>query len=960
MARPAPGGPGAPGPVDGRIGGDGVDLLGPVPVLPAPNPAGCLTRGMVAYSPHQGDPLLIASICHARNSPFGAENRAKESLMDAVRHHADRLWPLTGRDGQFEVCREAAANPSYRGLVIRGEAGVGKTRLAEEVWRHLCDSGASGGRATATAAAAAMPLAAIAHLLPPGLDLTDPAPAFRAVAASLSGRGPRYFLLIDDLHLLDSPSAVLVRELLDDGRVFLIATLRSDLPASDAVAALDRTDETARVEIAALDEPTTEAVLTRALGGVVSRSTAHRLYERSGGNLLFLREIVLGLLASDGLQRQGAAWCLARSEHGTAASQSPGLDALVEARLGQLVPEARRVLETLAVAGPLSLAALEDLVAPEVVAGLEERDLVHVQTSRARTSVVLAHPLYGDVLRNRIPVTRHRAILARCAAHVLHKGVRRVEDPLLVASWQLASAGEASTPLILRASELAAYSHDHLQTVRLLESLPDDALPLMSRRLLGTAYFFVRRFDQAEAVLARAYAEAATEAERFRIAVDRTLNLAWSGQGAAALRVNAEALDRTNDEAMRAALEVNGASLRAFSGNPSAAVLRLLEDADHVEDERVRVYAQGIRVMTLASIGETKEARRLAADHYLTHRDASRRVVLPHPSAALMVQATAGLAGGDLEAATEAAMEGLRLALKDDAVLVVISLSVLLGRIAWLRGRPEDAHRWYSEALAISLREGVPMALRDATSGAAACAAVLGRVVEAEQLLREIDDYAEAAPVWGEESLGQAWLFAATGLVRRGGELMMEAAQRARAAGQTAFEMFFLGEAARLGAAPAVADRLAELEVVSDSSFARPLALFARAMSVKEPQLLMEEAVPALRAAGLQLMAAETAAAAAHAFHRADEARMAQAAATTSRGLADACQGAVTPGLALPSPWKPLTARENEIAVLAVQGHSSRRIAEILTLSVRTVDNHLQRVYAKLGVTSRAELADRL
>ena len=32
-------------------------------------------------------------------------------------------------------------------------------------------------------------------------------------------------------------------------------------------------------------------------------------------------------------------------------------------------------------------------------------------------------------------------------------------------------------------------------------------------------------------------------------------------------------------------------------------------------------------------------------------------------------------------------------------------------------------------------------------------------------------------------------------------------------------------------------------------------------------------------------------------------------------------------------------------------------MAERLYLSVRTVDNHLQRIYRKLGVTSRAELA---
>ncbi len=39
---------------------------------------------------------------------------------------------------------------------------------------------------------------------------------------------------------------------------------------------------------------------------------------------------------------------------------------------------------------------------------------------------------------------------------------------------------------------------------------------------------------------------------------------------------------------------------------------------------------------------------------------------------------------------------------------------------------------------------------------------------------------------------------------------------------------------------------------------------------------------------------------------------------------------------------------------------ASKEIAERLFLSVRTVNNHLQRVYTKLGVSSRAELAETL
>lgn len=53
----------------------------------------------------------------------------------------------------------------------------------------------------------------------------------------------------------------------------------------------------------------------------------------------------------------------------------------------------------------------------------------------------------------------------------------------------------------------------------------------------------------------------------------------------------------------------------------------------------------------------------------------------------------------------------------------------------------------------------------------------------------------------------------------------------------------------------------------------------------------------------------------------------------------------------------PLTPREREIVTLAASGLSNRGIAERLVLSVRTVEGHLYRACAKLGVTDRSELA---
>jgi DNA-binding CsgD family transcriptional regulator len=55
-----------------------------------------------------------------------------------------------------------------------------------------------------------------------------------------------------------------------------------------------------------------------------------------------------------------------------------------------------------------------------------------------------------------------------------------------------------------------------------------------------------------------------------------------------------------------------------------------------------------------------------------------------------------------------------------------------------------------------------------------------------------------------------------------------------------------------------------------------------------------------------------------------------------------------------------LTKREREVATLAARGITSKDIAERLYVSVRTVDNHLGRVYEKLGISSRSELAELL
>ena len=55
-----------------------------------------------------------------------------------------------------------------------------------------------------------------------------------------------------------------------------------------------------------------------------------------------------------------------------------------------------------------------------------------------------------------------------------------------------------------------------------------------------------------------------------------------------------------------------------------------------------------------------------------------------------------------------------------------------------------------------------------------------------------------------------------------------------------------------------------------------------------------------------------------------------------------------------------LTRRELEVATLAARGLGDREIADVLVVSVRTVESHLASAYRKLGITTRRDLAGAL
>ena len=167
-----------------------------------------------------------------------------------------------------------------------------------------------------------------------------------------------------------------------------------------------------------------------------------------------------------------------------------------------------------------------------------------------------------------------------------------------------------------------------------------------------------------------------------------------------------------------------------------------------------------------------------------------------------------------------------------------------------------------------------------------------------------------------------------------GAALARDAAALAESRGQDAYAVRALHELCRLGDPAAAAPPLARLAGGIDGSFAAAAAAHAAALAARDGAALL--AVAERFAADDALLVAAEAADAAAAAHR-DGGRQASARSATAQA-AD------------------LTPREREIALLASAGTSSREIASRLVLSVRTVDNHLQSAYRKLGVTRRQDL----
>jgi DNA-binding CsgD family transcriptional regulator len=280
-----------------------------------------------------------------------------------------------------------------------------------------------------------------------------------------------------------------------------------------------------------------------------------------------------------------------------------------------------------------------------------------------------------------------------------------------------------------------------------------------------------------------------------------------------------------------------------------------------------------------------------------------------------------------------------------------------LAKVCLARGRVRDAAAHARESVAVLRRIGRPMFLHEAMHVLAMARAHTDEIAGATTVLAKVKELALPRRSYdaADALVAQAWTAAAQAHLPQARALADEAAQLALKSGDLVMASVAMHTQARFGAASEVTDALDRLERRIDPGIVNPMAAHTRNLAADNPQGL-QDAAAAFADLGADLLAADAAADAAVAWTRQGHNRNAAAATRQAVDLADACQGATTPALQSISARARLTPAEHETAVLAAAGQSNKAIADELVLSVRSVENRLQRVYEKLGISSRAAL----
>jgi DNA-binding CsgD family transcriptional regulator len=891
---------------------------------------------------------------------------------------------LVGREAELQSVRDAVEGPAPVAIVLEGEAGIGKTAL----WHAGIATGRERGMRVLVArpaeAETGLSHAALGDLLGPlveGLPADFPPPQRRALDVALlrtaaapgpldpravgaatlgalraAGASAPVLVAVDDIQWLDPASAAALRfafrRIGDDDKVLLLATRRTGERGADVIDFGIAEWRLTRIAVGPLGPRALKRMVHTRLGESMQPSALARMTEIAGGNPYFALE--LGRAA---LRRGG----------GAEVPLPKAISAALDDRLRALPRETRDALVAVAAMGHPTVASVSAVLDPGTLDAAFEAGVLDEQGDAIRFD----HPLLAEAAYRMLPPARRRAVHQRLAdattdreerarhlaaattasdaavAAAIQKGAEAAaERGALVAAGELLEASARLEPDFETAARRRITAVGHYVLSRepeLAAALGRDVLrdlphgPLRSRALTVMAQL---EGDVAEVVdlINRAVEEAGDDREALLQALMwQAYMLEVAGredEGYDAL-LRARELLRPDDPRMLRVMVVTAyAHFAELRGDPAA--LRLLEEAAALEgDDLIPSAGWGAGSVfgrCMMSADRLEAARPMLEDRLrraedvgddegrvsllvflseLEVRAGRLDAALAHGQEATAIQESraGGLTlvvayRGDLELAREVAERTLATSeAYGDTILMDVNRAVL-GFVEFSRGDHAAAVDWFSHLMRRFLtgRAGDP-GLRDRIHLPEAIEALiaLGRLSEAEQLLA-------------------AW--------ERAGERFDRPRIHATAARCRALLAAAEGDLdVAIGRAEAALEHHRDLPVPFER--ARTLivvgTLHRRAKHKAAARDALQDALEILDGMGARVWA--------------DRAR-AELGRIGGRAAADG-----------------LTPSEQRVADLVAEGRSNKEVAGELFVSVRTVEANLTRVYAKLGIRSRSELA---
>lgn len=456
-------------------------------------------------------------------------------LIEREQKISSRVQPtLIGRHREWSMVQSAwrHAADGHSGLVlISGEAGIGKTRLAEEFLEWAGHQGASIGKTRSYAAEGQLAYAPatellraepfrrglssldpvwvteLARLMPELLeerqDVIKPEPIagdwqrkhlFEALARAVDTVKEPLLLLFDDLQWCDRDTLEWLHYLLhsrEGSRLLIIGVARSEEvdevhPLVPLLLDLRNREQFTNIELGPLDKSDTTVLAEQVVGKQINPAGSHRLYLQSEGNPLFVVEIVRAQLGSN--DEEGA-FELVEAHHSDVrldptfhlrwrsnANLPAKVYAVIQTRLSQLSPSVRelaRLAATIGRAFSIELLSLASELDDEaLVQGLDElwrRRIVREQDS---LHYDFSHDLIREVAYTETSPARRRLHHRRVATALEHLYSANLDEvsSQVAAHYERAGSAEKAIGYYQRAAKVAQGTFSSAEVIHLLES----------------------------------------------------------------------------------------------------------------------------------------------------------------------------------------------------------------------------------------------------------------------------------------------------------------------------------------------------------------------------------------------------------------------------------------------------------------------------------------------------------